>query len=359
MHVIRCNYVGEALASGLVYLRDHGAAEPSRNGAVLTAPCPVTTVYREPACRVLFDPVRDANPFLHLFEALWIVAGRNDVAFLSQFVPRFETFSDDGAKFHAAYGHRLRTLGLVDQLDIACSMLAHDHTTRRVVLQIWSAIRDLGTDSKDLPCNATVILRAIEGRLDMTVCNRSNDIILGAYGANVVQFSILQEYICARAGLLPGVYYQISNNYHLYMEDPYWKKWSALYPHGMQLVQDPYTAYTPECDWNIKATPVFTPSTWRGVEQDVRYMLDTFDATTLDNMVTPFAWVSKLDYMNYRSEFFTDIAHWLLLAYAEHKRGRTADALGLLNHVSLETDWAVAARMWLDRRLQKQQEQTA
>ena len=45
------------------------------------------------------------------------------------------------------------------------------------------------------------ILKIKNGRLQMTVHCRSNDIIWGTYGANAVHFSILQEYVAARIGV--------------------------------------------------------------------------------------------------------------------------------------------------------------
>jgi hypothetical protein len=47
---------------------------------VLVSQTPVVTCYSAPTQRVLFSPMRDANPFFHLMEALWMLAGRDDVA---------------------------------------------------------------------------------------------------------------------------------------------------------------------------------------------------------------------------------------------------------------------------------------
>ncbi len=58
------------------------------------------------------------------------------------------------------------------------------------------------------------------GVLNMTVCNRSNDIVWGAYGANAVHMSFLQEVIAAAVGLPLGSYVQFSNNFHAYIERP-------------------------------------------------------------------------------------------------------------------------------------------
>src|SRR5215510_914392 len=70
--------------------------EPSRYGEVIAVPEPVLLTYTHPWERVLFNAARDANPFALLYEALWMLAGRNDVAPLAYYTKRFREFSDDG-----------------------------------------------------------------------------------------------------------------------------------------------------------------------------------------------------------------------------------------------------------------------
>ncbi|KKK55035.1 hypothetical protein LCGC14_3078620, partial [marine sediment metagenome] len=86
MHVLNVRNVNEALPKMLQHLEEKGERNSSRAGEVIVAPTPVTTVYRKPMERVLFSPIRDANPFFHLIEALWMLAGRRDVATLAHYV---------------------------------------------------------------------------------------------------------------------------------------------------------------------------------------------------------------------------------------------------------------------------------
>src|ERR1035437_10077843 len=107
MKVLEVRNVNDALAAGLQYLIAEGLPEKSRNGPVLVAPSPVTTVYLKPLERVLYSATRDANPFFHLMEgAVWMLDGRNDITFLVQFVKQFAAYSDDGVTARGAYGHR-------------------------------------------------------------------------------------------------------------------------------------------------------------------------------------------------------------------------------------------------------------
>ena len=98
--------VSEALYIGLMLLQDKGEWVESRSGHVIEYPSPVMTVYKRPEERVLFYPSRDANPFFHLFEALWMLAGRDDLKFVSRFNKRMKDFSDDGVTLNGAYGYR-------------------------------------------------------------------------------------------------------------------------------------------------------------------------------------------------------------------------------------------------------------
>jgi hypothetical protein len=191
--------------------------EQTRNGPAVVYPEPVTTTYTCPWERVLFHQGRDANPIFHLMESVWMLAGRNDVSFLTHFNRRMGDFSDDGVTFNAAYGYRWRRHFGRDQLDEVIKLLRRDPRTRQAVVQIWDSA-DLLKDTKDKACNTQVVFDTRGERLNMTVFNRSNDIWWGAYGANAVHFSVLQEFIASALSLRVGAYRQVSHNLHLYTE---------------------------------------------------------------------------------------------------------------------------------------------
>ena len=249
---------------------------PSRNGPVIQLAQPVIITYTNPRERVLFNSVRDCNPFFHLYESLWMLAGRNDVAPLDYYMGgKYSAFSDDGKTANGAYGYRWRHafagdedrmirrykgLGYEellradkeegyyrwDQLTEIIDHLKRKPESRRAVLQMWNVTDDLQKidSSKDVCCNTAVYfsirtpskgVNALEdpsSYLDMTVTNRSNDIIWGMFGANAVHFSFLQEYIACAIGIEVGHYHQFSNNAHVYTEtNSGWHpdKWLAEY----------------------------------------------------------------------------------------------------------------------------------
>ena len=198
----------------------------TRNGWAIEFPTPFCVTFSHPTERVLFYPERDANPFFHLMESLWMLAGRNDVEWISKYNKKISDYSDNGKIFHGAYGHRWRNhfkggpKEFKDQLDHIFIRLHKFNNDRRCVLTMWDPNIDLvmHNDGKDYPCNTQVFFSKRKEILNMTVINRSNDIIWGLFGANAVHMSMLHEYVASRASCKVGTYTHFSNNAHAYVE---------------------------------------------------------------------------------------------------------------------------------------------
>ena len=202
-----------------------GEEEDSRNGKVLTLQQPLTVTVADPTMRQLTDPVRHANPFFHVMEFIWMMSGSDRPDWITQFNSRFHEYADTNNPggvpiIHGAYGHRWREHFNTDQLFEAVRMLVCDPESRRVVLSMWDANVDLGTEHNDLPCNTHIYLRIVREKLEMTVCNRSNDVIWGMTGANAVHMTMLQELLALELGYEIGCYRVFTNNAHIYTELP-------------------------------------------------------------------------------------------------------------------------------------------
>jgi hypothetical protein len=158
-------------------------------------------------------------------EALWMLAGRDDLTWPLYFNSRFKDFSDDGVYVHGAYGYRWRHAMGFDQLKVIAEELKKNSESRRCVLQMWDAtnnsfddLHKAMTGGRDVPCNVFGMFDARGGKLNLTVCVRSHDALWGAFGANVVHFSVLLEYVAAMVGIPVGVYRTFSNNFHVYVD---------------------------------------------------------------------------------------------------------------------------------------------
>lgn len=253
-----------------------GELEDSRNGPVLAYPHPVTFAYTRPQRRVLFCEKRRINPYLHFFEPLWILAGRRDVEFLANIVSRFRSYSDDGKVFNAAYGYRLRHPD--DQIQQAIERLQSNPNDRQVVLQIRKPY-DMWYTGKDTACNLCAALSIRDGKLNIHVFNRSNDVVWGgpAGGANFPQFTMLQEYLAGHIGCDIGTYYHTTNNLHAYVDSLDWQRIS-----GGEVPftdDDPYTAY------GIQPYPLFNGLSDPSLFDDDLFNFFSNEAVTLH---TPF-----------------------------------------------------------------------
>lgn len=334
--------------NGMTLLEAHGTPEESRNGPVKALPFPLTVHYQQPTERVLFDPARDANPFFHLWEALWMLGGQQDVTRLAWLVPRMREYSDNSVHFHGAYGHRWRHHWAGDQLEALIRLLHTEPTTRRAVLTMWDPAHDLlpTYTSKDLPCNTQAFFRITEGRLHLTVVNRSNDLLWGLFGANVVHFSFLQEYMAARLGLAVGWYEQITNNGHVYLTA--WQQYAqACAADGRSYgvpTPNPYTL--PDPMERVKTFPLDARSaTW---DRKLKTLLDLWHGRSLHLYIPP----------PEATDFLDSIAVPMYRAYWHYREDQIAAGVGILVEAQealpagrQPNDWLTAGIQWLSRRL--------
>lgn len=334
MH-IKVRNAAHALSEGLLRIDEEGVARASRNGPVLAMDEPVTVTYAKPDERVVFAAEREANPFFHLYECLWMLAGKRDVASVAEFVPSMRNYSDDGKTFNAAYGYRWRRHFGRDQIDWVVGELRKPDANqdRRLYLGIWDPRHDY-QPSLDKPCNVGLSFRVRSDlRLDMTVFNRSNDLVLGLAGANVVHMSFLHEVVARAAGLPLGQYHQISNDLHLYTTAPasiaarplsgLWGPSTDSYAQGFVA---PYPVM--EVDWQ----------TWN---EDLNTFLQFGNVVGL------------------RDRFFRRVAGPMMAAHTHYRRHKGAEryegAIEILEQC-LASDWRAAGIEWMERRLARWKE---
>lgn len=216
--------------------------EVSPRGKLVKELRPACIEYLNPYSRVTFLGGRRINPFFQVAESLWILSGRADVEWLSKFNANMSTFSDDGKWFNAPYGERIRTwnknalhnivVNPIDQLADVYRKLVHDKDTRQAVIVISNPMFDnskytIDEHGLDIACNLVVTFKVRNNALNMTVFNRSNDTHWGVFGANLCQFSTLQETLLnwlRKSGnpeltnLQMGTYNQITDSLHIYMD---------------------------------------------------------------------------------------------------------------------------------------------
>lgn len=231
--IFKARYARDLYHEQLQTLVDFGEPVDVRGRKTIEILNAITEI-EEPWHHCILLPSRRWNPWLALSEALWILAGRNDIQTLLPYNQRILDFSDDGVSLYGAYGARIH-----GQIDILINRLRKDNSDRRAVLQIWDTFgnfgdqftiadhlgtnyphQDLWRETKDPPCNNLVYFKLRDNKLHMTVICRSNDIHWGLYAVNLPTFGILQEYIAARLGVGIGTQTHLSNSLHVYTDNP-------------------------------------------------------------------------------------------------------------------------------------------
>lgn len=197
-------------------LKYHGVVNSSRNGVVreiLNAQITLT----QPAHREILSPGRKANVFAQIAETMWILSGRNDIKWLSAYLPRAVDYSDDGDTWRGGYGPRLRNHFGVDQVQHVVDTLMEDPSSRRAVISIYDPRTDIPA-GKDVPCNDFLQFQIRGSQLHVTVTVRSNDLMWGWSGINAFEWSTLQEIVASLLRVEVGTLTFNIGNLHLYQD---------------------------------------------------------------------------------------------------------------------------------------------
>jgi thymidylate synthase len=323
--------VNEALLEVLDTIDRQGTVVRSRGGEQKEVLGALVTIDR-PQERVLTVPHRNNNVFAQLAETVWVLSGRDDLAFLGRYLPRAAEFSDDGMTWRAAYGPRLRAWGAdkVDQLAAVRARLTEDPLTKRAVATIFDPALDNG-ETLDVPCNNWLHFIQRDATLHLNVAVRANDAIWGFSGINVFEWSVLQEITARTLGWSVGRMSWLAGTMHVY-ERHYAAAARMVGNHGLRSVYE----------FGIPALPVLTG-------------LDSLDAT-LDEVfeVESLARNGSHDQARRANSLISDpffaATATLLRAYnAFTDRTDPAAALRIVDELPL-SDLRLAATEYLSRR---------
>ncbi|MGM3175180.1 thymidylate synthase [Dickeya lacustris] len=204
-----------ALVSTLNNILKNGSHVGSRDQEQIEVLSTLTKITK-PSERFLVIPGRNNNVFAQVAETMWVLAGRNDLEFLDNYLPRAIEFSDDLKTWRAAYGPRLRKWnGTVDQLQGVIKRFQEDPLTKRAVISIFDPESDY-RETKDVPCNNWLHFIQRNGCLDLHVTVRANDAIWGFSGINFFEWSVLHEIIAKTMGWRVGNISWYVGTFHIY-----------------------------------------------------------------------------------------------------------------------------------------------
>ncbi len=116
---------------------------------------------------------------------------------------QYKWYSDWGCEFE------------VDQVDAMIKKLIKQQNTRRAVAITWIPEED--NDRKDCPCLQYIQFLIRDGKLQMKVLFRSNDILLAMH-ANMYALVHLQKYVADQLGLPVGSHTHMVTVPHIYVK---------------------------------------------------------------------------------------------------------------------------------------------
>lgn len=177
-----------------------------------------------PRARHLHLEGRKNNIFATFAEVFWVMAGDENIdPYLSHFLPRAVEFSDDEETWRGAYGPRIYAH---NQVQGVIDIFKHEGLdTRRAVISIYDSMKDSPSGlkeiyrlqtSKDIPCNNMLHFYVRDGKLNCNAFSRSGDVVWGVTNINIVEWTVLMEYIAQEIGVDVGVYSHFITNVHIY-----------------------------------------------------------------------------------------------------------------------------------------------
>lgn len=155
-----------------------------------------------------------SHPVYPYVEGLWMLLGEDSPTrlihynrFASQFV------NPNTGLLDGAYGPRL-----APQMLKVYELLKKDSLSRRAVINIYNWQQDSNINSLDVPCTIMFHFLKRDGRLNLNVYIRSNDLIKG-FPNDTCEFQWFQEILAGWLGCEVGTYTHIAGSMHIYEKD--------------------------------------------------------------------------------------------------------------------------------------------
>lgn len=286
-------------------------------------------VIEYPSERCVVIPYRFNNIFATVAETFWVIAGRNDLDFLSYYLPRAINFSDNGKTWRAAYGPRIRNWrGRVDQVKEVFRVLKNKDS-KRAVISIFDPELDYDQTSKDIPCNNWIQFLSRDRKLHMNVTLRANDLFWGFSGINTFEWSVLLELMTYWLRLEKGTLTFFVGSLHYY--ERHFQQVDNI------LASFQKTIY----DFGIKNIPIMLDiedldielSKWFYLEKEIRSGKE------------PFGEISEL-----RDQFFQETLKMMIIYYKYKMRSDIGSLCTVINMMR-ESDLRVSSIEYLVRNL--------
>jgi thymidylate synthase len=171
----------------------------------------------KPMDRLIDTWYREWNHTYAEAEWQWYLTGEPTAQTLGKLygkIPKiWQDMTDGNGKVNSNYGAQWERGW---QLDKVVAMLKNNPDTRQAAVSIYDG-KEISTYKYDTPCTYAVQFTVVDGKLNMCVTMRSNDLWFG-FCNDQYCFSQLQEMVSKRTGYDMGTYYHFAHNLHIYKD---------------------------------------------------------------------------------------------------------------------------------------------
>ena len=148
-------------------------------------------------------------------EFQWYLSGDRNITKLGKIYgkipPIWIKMADDDGNVNSNYGWQWQRKRQLNQMILKLKL---DKDTRQAAISIYDG-KEHNKYSTDTPCTYAVQFTILNGKLNMCVVMRSNDLWYG-FCNDQYCFSELQKYVAERVDMPVGTYYHFAHNLHLY-----------------------------------------------------------------------------------------------------------------------------------------------
>lgn len=175
-----------------------------------------------PIARTPYLAARRANVVFNHAEALWYLAGRDDIEMIGYYASRLRDLATpDGRLRGTAYGPRLFKADAPDrrsQFDRVLALLRDDPDAKRAAMIIMRPDELVDPTNSDVACTLGLQLMRREGRLHAAAYMRGNDAVLGLL-CDTFSFTFIQEFAARLLSSPVGSYAHHVGSMHINKAD--------------------------------------------------------------------------------------------------------------------------------------------
>ena len=162
-----------------------------------------------------YNEIEDVSGLSNLIYLNYVHVDYNKVKDISRFAKKWVDISDDGETNNSAYGWRIFDKFGFNQWQHVKELLWKDPNSRQAVIHIKDADN---RPTKDVPCTVYLQFFIRNGKLNLSVHMRSNDIWMGV-PYDMFSFTFLQMKMAMELGVEIGQYTHYAGSLHIYARD--------------------------------------------------------------------------------------------------------------------------------------------